>query len=198
MPASPTLAVGDVRRPSIRAVGQTRRRYALPTPTPDGSMACPVDQTLAAMPSDPAARERRRRMAVAGADPLRRVDNAKITLVGVGVLVTETLTAADRLAEQGLTADVVCVTSPGLVFEALQARRGHSGAVVDPRPGLSRIPCHAEGDCSRRPSAYARIPHRNQQRTRICPRGQQVRSGRRARRCVHRAQPAAGVGRAGC
>ncbi len=37
---------------------------------------------------------------------------------------TETLCAADRLAEQGIAADVVCLTSPGLLFEALRARRG--------------------------------------------------------------------------
>jgi len=43
----------------------------------------------------------------------------------MGAVITETLTAADRLAEQGIPADVVCVTSPGLLFEAIQARRGH-------------------------------------------------------------------------
>ena len=36
----------------------------------------PVDQTLAAVPADPAARERRRRQVVAGAYPLRRVAGA--------------------------------------------------------------------------------------------------------------------------
>nr|WP_271211676.1 transketolase C-terminal domain-containing protein [Rhodococcus wratislaviensis]GLK37834.1 pyruvate dehydrogenase E1 component [Rhodococcus wratislaviensis] len=84
----------------------------------------PVDQTLAAVPSDPAARERRRRQVVAGAYTLRHSDNPAVTLVGMGAMITETLTAADRLAEQGITADVVCVTSPGLLFEAVQARRG--------------------------------------------------------------------------
>jgi pyruvate dehydrogenase E1 component len=42
----------------------------------------------------------------------------------MGAMVTETLAAAGRLAEQDIAADVVCVTSPGLLFEALQARRG--------------------------------------------------------------------------
>ena len=42
----------------------------------------------------------------------------------MGALMTETLAAADRLAGLGIDADVVCVTSPGLLFEAVQARRG--------------------------------------------------------------------------
>lgn len=84
----------------------------------------PVDQTLAAIPRDRAARERRRRQVVAGAYTLRRNVESAVTLVGMGALVTETLTAADRLAEQGVIADVVCVTSPGLLFEAVQARSG--------------------------------------------------------------------------
>ncbi len=44
----------------------------------------------------------------------------------MGPLVTETLAAADRLAEHGVTADVVVVTSPDLLFRALQARSGRS------------------------------------------------------------------------
>ncbi|AII07875.1 transketolase-like TK C-terminal-containing protein [Rhodococcus opacus] len=97
---------------------------------PDGSSSYlrlstrPVDQTLAAVPTDPAARERRRRQVVAGAYTLRRTDDPAVTLVGMGAVIPETLTAADRLAEQGIAADVVCVTSPGLLFEAVQARRG--------------------------------------------------------------------------
>ncbi|MBY6351099.1 transketolase-like TK C-terminal-containing protein [Rhodococcoides corynebacterioides] len=84
----------------------------------------PVDQSLAAVPTDPAARERRRRHVVAGAYLLRRAERPAVTLVGMGALVTETLAAADRLADLGIDADVVCVTSPGLLFEAVQARRG--------------------------------------------------------------------------
>jgi pyruvate dehydrogenase E1 component len=97
---------------------------------PDGSSSYlrlstrPVDQTLAAVPTDPAARERRRRQVVAGAYTLRHTGNPAVTLVGMGAVITETLTAADRLADHGITADVVCVTSPGLLFEAVQARRG--------------------------------------------------------------------------
>lgn len=98
---------------------------------PDGMSAYlrlstrPVDQSLAGIPSDPAARERRRRQVVAGAYRLRSAAGTPaVTLVTMGALVTETLTAADRLAEQGLQTDVVVVTSPGLLFEALQARHG--------------------------------------------------------------------------
>ena len=46
----------------------------------------------------------------------------------MGALIPEALEAADRLTADGLTADVVCVTSPGLLLSALQARRGlHDG-----------------------------------------------------------------------
>jgi pyruvate dehydrogenase E1 component len=88
----------------------------------------PVNQALAQVPSDPAARERRRRQVVAGAYTMRRVDRPAVTLVGMGATMIETLAAADRLADLGTPADVVCITSPGLLFEALQARRGLSDA----------------------------------------------------------------------
>lgn len=83
-----------------------------------------VDQNLASVPTDPAARERRRRQVVAGAYPLRRSVSPAVTLVGMGALMTETLCAADRLADLGIDSDVVCVTSPGLLFDAMQSRRG--------------------------------------------------------------------------
>ncbi|MER7002811.1 pyruvate dehydrogenase [Dactylosporangium sp. NPDC000555] len=83
-----------------------------------------VDQALAAVPVDPAARERRRRQVVAGAYALRRSDRPALTLVGMGAVLPEILEAADRLDRLGFSADVVCVTSPGLLFEASQARRG--------------------------------------------------------------------------
>ncbi|MEV6621309.1 pyruvate dehydrogenase [Amycolatopsis sp. NPDC051106] len=87
----------------------------------------PVDQTLAGVPTDPAARERRRRQVVAGAYLLRRADSPAVTLAAMGALVPDTLAAAERLAQVGVEADVVCVTSPGLLFEALQARSGRGG-----------------------------------------------------------------------
>jgi pyruvate dehydrogenase E1 component len=90
----------------------------------------PVDQALAAVPADPAARERRRRQVVAGAYPLRRSARPVVTLAAMGALVPEALAAAERLEALGLGADVVCVTSPGLLFRALQGRRG-----LDEAPG---------------------------------------------------------------
>jgi len=84
----------------------------------------PVDQTLAAVPSDPAARERRRRQVLAGAYTLRPVKRPQVQLVGMGAMITEALEAADRLTESGVRAEVVCVTSPSRLFEAMQARRG--------------------------------------------------------------------------
>ncbi|MBU8829545.1 transketolase-like TK C-terminal-containing protein [Mycolicibacterium goodii] len=84
----------------------------------------PVDQSLAAVPADPAARERRRRQVVAGGYPLRRTAGARVTIAAMGAVLPEVLAAADRLAQLGLPADVICVTSPGLLFEAWQARQG--------------------------------------------------------------------------
>ena len=84
----------------------------------------PVRQDLAAIPVDPAARERRRRHVVAGGYVLGGTDKPDVTLVTMGAMVTETLIAADRLDQLGVAAEVVCVTSPGLLYEALQARHG--------------------------------------------------------------------------
>jgi pyruvate dehydrogenase E1 component len=85
----------------------------------------PVDQTLAAVPVDPAARERRRRQAVAGAYALRRSDNAKVTLAAMGAVVPGALAAAARLEQVGIGAEVICVTSPDLLYQAVRARQGH-------------------------------------------------------------------------
>jgi pyruvate dehydrogenase E1 component len=94
----------------------------------------PVDQALAAVPTDPAARERRRRQVVAGGYALRRAERPRVTIAAMGALVTEALAAADRLELAGVPADVVCVTSPGLLFEAVRARDGQaegSGWILD-------------------------------------------------------------------
>jgi pyruvate dehydrogenase E1 component len=84
----------------------------------------PVEQALAAVPADPAARERRRRHVVAGAYQLRRHERTAVTICAMGALVPEALTAAERLDAMGFGTDVICVTSPDLLFRALQARRG--------------------------------------------------------------------------
>jgi pyruvate dehydrogenase E1 component len=85
----------------------------------------PVDQALAAVPADPAARERRRRQVVAGAYLLRQAEAAPaVTIAATGATVPEALEAASRLTALGHPADVVCVTSAGLLFTAMQARAG--------------------------------------------------------------------------
>jgi pyruvate dehydrogenase E1 component len=101
---------------------------------PDGTSAYlrlstrPVDQALAAVPADAAARERRRRQVVAGGYLLRRTAGVPaVTIAAMGATVPEALAAADRLAALGHAADVVCVTSPGLLFAAGQARGGRGG-----------------------------------------------------------------------
>jgi pyruvate dehydrogenase E1 component len=86
----------------------------------------PVSQKLADVPADPAARERRRRQVVSGAYPLRRAREPVLTIAAMGAVVPEALAAAERLAELDAPADVVCVTSPGLLFRALRARQGLS------------------------------------------------------------------------
>ena len=97
---------------------------------PDGSSAYlrlstrPVSQKPAGVPADPAARERRRRQVVAGAYPLRRAPSPKVTIAVMGAVVPEALAAAERLEAAGVPADIVCVTSPGLLFRALRARQG--------------------------------------------------------------------------
>jgi len=88
---------------------------------PDGSAAYfrlstrPIDQALAALPDD---LEERRRDVLAGGYRLRE-GSAGVTIVAVGAVVPEALAAAGEL-----DASVVCLTSPDLVFRALQARWG--------------------------------------------------------------------------
>jgi pyruvate dehydrogenase E1 component len=88
----------------------------------------PVDQTLAAVPTDPAARDRRRRNVVAGGYLLRRHSSPAVSIAAMGAVVPEALAAADRLDAMGFNADVIAVTSPGLLFQALQGRRGLADA----------------------------------------------------------------------
>jgi pyruvate dehydrogenase E1 component len=98
---------------------------------PDGTSAYfrlttrPIDQALAAVPEDPAAREQRRRHVVAGGYLLRRAtERPQVTLVGAGAIMPEVLQAADELTGDGIAVDVVCLTSADLVFRAFRARQG--------------------------------------------------------------------------
>ena len=86
----------------------------------------PLPQELAAVPTDPAAREQRRLDVLAGGYRLRDGGpQARVTLVGVGAVMPEVLRAAEALArDTGQAPHVVCLTSPDLVFRATQARRG--------------------------------------------------------------------------
>lgn len=86
----------------------------------------PVDQALAAIPEQADARELRRRRVLAGGYVLRAsaAGVPEATIMAVGALVPEALTAAERLREAGVDVEVVCVTSPGLLFDAVQARNG--------------------------------------------------------------------------
>jgi pyruvate dehydrogenase E1 component len=84
----------------------------------------PLDQSLAAMPTDAVLLERRRRHAVAGGYRLSDHDPVedRVTLVGVGAMMPEVIASAARLKALGIMAGVVCLTSPDLVFESLQRR----------------------------------------------------------------------------
>jgi pyruvate dehydrogenase E1 component len=89
----------------------------------------PLDQALAAVPDDELMRERRRRQAIAGGYRITTHDPSaeQVTLVGVGAIMPEVLAAAAALAGQGVTAGVVCLTSPDLVFRSF-SQRGTVGA----------------------------------------------------------------------
>jgi pyruvate dehydrogenase E1 component len=46
----------------------------------------------------------------------------------MGAVVPQALAAAERLDAAGVPADVICVTSPGLLFQAMLARQGNADA----------------------------------------------------------------------
>ena len=84
----------------------------------------PVDQSIAALPEDPVLLARRREHAVAGGYRISAhpAYEDEVVLVGVGAMMTEVVAAARELAARGITAGVVCLTSPDLVFRSLQDR----------------------------------------------------------------------------
>jgi len=85
----------------------------------------PADQSLARLPEDPALREDRRTQALAGGYRVRESERApQVTLVGMGVVMTELLSAADELTDAGYAVDALCLTSADLIFRALQSRQG--------------------------------------------------------------------------
>jgi pyruvate dehydrogenase E1 component len=86
----------------------------------------PVDQSLAANPEDPAARDLRRQDALGGGYLLRAAAEGPpaLTLVAMGVTVPEACAAHDELTAVGVPTDLVVLTSADLVFRAMRARRG--------------------------------------------------------------------------
>lgn len=84
----------------------------------------PVQQELAGIPADPAGRERRRRHVLAGGYTLRPATAPAVCIVAMGAVVTEAVTAAGRLADTGVEVEVICVTSPDLLYRAIRARDG--------------------------------------------------------------------------
>lgn len=89
----------------------------------------PLDQSLARVPEDDLLLERRRQQSVAGGYRITTHDPAteQVTLVGVGAIMPEVIAAADVLADQGVVAGVVCLTSPDLLFRSFN-QRGTVGA----------------------------------------------------------------------
>ena len=84
----------------------------------------PLDPDEARIPEDPVLVERRRSQVVSGGYRITSHDlvTEQVTLVGVGAIMPEVLAAAAALAEQGVVAGVVCLTSPDLVFRSFQQR----------------------------------------------------------------------------
>jgi pyruvate dehydrogenase E1 component len=84
----------------------------------------PIEPGIFDVPEDPMLLERRRQQAIAGGYRITTHDlgREQVTLVGVGAMMSEVLRAAEVLAGQGVTAGVICLTSPDLVFRSLQQR----------------------------------------------------------------------------
>jgi pyruvate dehydrogenase E1 component len=92
----------------------------------------PIDPELAGLPTGGPLLDRRRRQAIAGgyripllsggAESGTPPSTQDVTLVGVGAMMPEVIRAAETLAEHGVTAGVVCLTSPDLVFRSFQQR----------------------------------------------------------------------------
>jgi pyruvate dehydrogenase E1 component len=74
--------------------------------------------------------ERRRQHALAGGYRITGHDpgDEDVTLVGVGAMLPEVLAAAEQLIDLGVTAGVVCLTSPDLVFRSFNRRGALSGS----------------------------------------------------------------------
>ncbi|MFG1921794.1 pyruvate dehydrogenase [Cryptosporangium sp. NPDC048952] len=94
----------------------------------------PIDPALTALPQDEVLLERRRRQAISGGYRITAHSPAaeQVTLVGVGAIVPEVVAAAELLSSQGVTAGVVCLTSPDLIFRSAQGRGGDISSTLFP------------------------------------------------------------------
>ena len=130
------------------ACGPAWPGWAAPTAVrPTG--ACPPARSARrwpACPPIPRLRERRRRQVVAGAYPLLRAADPRVTIAAMGAVDAGGAGRRGAAGFQPATpADVICVTSPGQIFRALRARAGSrqkprrgSWIVPFPRPGPRR------------------------------------------------------------
>ena len=61
---------------------------------------------------------------IGGAYSLRSCARPDVTLVTCGAMATEAIGASERLTQLGVAVEVVCVTSPSLLFDAVRSRQG--------------------------------------------------------------------------
>lgn len=85
----------------------------------------PIDQALARVPDDATGREQRRQDVLAGGYRLCDASSTpRVSIVAVGVMVPEAIAASEELDTAGIASDVIVLTSPDLIFRALQGRQG--------------------------------------------------------------------------
>jgi pyruvate dehydrogenase E1 component len=88
----------------------------------------PLEQSLAGVPEDGQARERRRVEVLRGGYAVRRcAGTPQVLLAGMGAVMPELLAAAEELERAGVALDAICITSADLLFRALQSSRGLGG-----------------------------------------------------------------------
>ena len=91
----------------------------------------PLDQQGSQLPQEGPLRDRRRSQVLAGGYRIGSISPSmeEVTLVGVGAVMPEVLSAAQALGAQGIQAGVVCLSSPDLIFrEAHASASGEAGS----------------------------------------------------------------------
>jgi pyruvate dehydrogenase E1 component len=85
----------------------------------------PIDQALAGLADDAEARERRRLDVLAGGYRLRgAAGDPRLSICAVGAVIPEAVAAAEELEAGGIACEVICLTSPDLIYRAVEARSG--------------------------------------------------------------------------